>query len=174
MGARLVPGFGARVNLRAWGSRTDCEVHSTARRVPDGALMPSPTQQRGSRQEDAARRVLTERGYCVVEQNWRRGRFELDLVAWDGDVLVFVEVRARASRSAGRAEETIGARKQRHVARAALAYLAERGPGATPAVRFDVVGVDFDARTGETRAVTLVRGAFDAGVLASGRSAPWL
>jgi putative endonuclease len=142
--------------------------------VPDGELMPSPMQRRGCRQEDAARRVLTARGYCVVEQNWRRGRFELDLVAWDGDVLVFVEVRARASRSAGRAEATVGARKQRHVARAALAYLAERPPGGTPAVRFDVVGIDFDAATGETRAVSLLRGAFDASVLASGRSTPWL
>ena len=66
---------------------------------------------------------------------------ELDLVAWDGPTLVFVEVKARGGAGFGRAEEMVDRRKRERLGQAAAAYLAEMGPPSPPC-RFDVVAVD--------------------------------
>lgn len=65
----------------------------------------------GSEAERAVQRYLENKGYVHRESNWRHGRGELDLVMMDGDELVFVEVKARRSETAGRAEEGVN-RKQ--------------------------------------------------------------
>jgi putative endonuclease len=116
-----------------------------------------PRPARGRAAEDAAAEFLARRGYAIVARNvWLCGA-ELDLVARDGDVVVFVEVRSRSHRRFGSPVETVGARKIARVARAAQAYLASRRLLASPA-RFDVVGVDW--QDGEPRC-TLVRAAFE-------------
>lgn len=79
-------------------------------------------------------------GYLIVERNWRGARAEIDRIAYDGDVLVFVEIRARARDSHGDPAETVGPRKQKILSRGAAAYLC-RIKGALPAARFDVVAV---------------------------------
>jgi putative endonuclease len=95
----------------------------------------------GASAEAAATRLLLERGYRIVEQNFRCPAGELDVIARDrDDVLVFVEVRSRADASHGHAAEMIGPRKQRQVARVAACYLAARAPAYQQA-RFDVVAV---------------------------------
>lgn len=68
----------------------------------------------GSATERMVRRKLEERGWVHLESNWRYGHGELDLVMLDGDELVFVEVKARRSETAGRAEEGVS-RKQASV-----------------------------------------------------------
>jgi putative endonuclease len=111
-------------------------------RSPTGASAAS-TVARGQRAEDRALALLIDRGYAIVERNWRCRLGELDLIARDGDVLVFVEVRSRADRAHGSALETVGAGKQRKVAQVAAAYLAARRPIAA-SCRFDVVGITAD------------------------------
>jgi len=116
-----------------------------------------PRAARGRAAEDAAARFLARQGYEVVARNvWLCGA-EVDLVARDGDVVVFVEVRSRSNRRFGTAAETVRARKIARVARAAQAYLALNGLSRAPA-RFDVVGVDM---TSGAPVCTLVRGAFE-------------
>lgn len=134
--------------------------------------MPSPTQEIGQRHERLAEVALRRAGYQIEARNWRGGGGEIDRIAKDGDILVFVEVRSRRGTKQGRPSETVRWTKQRRVIIAALAYLAERPPGPSPAVRFDVVSV-IDIDSGEPE-VEIIRGAFDAGLLFRGRSIPLL
>jgi putative endonuclease len=94
-------------------------------------------QVRGDDAEERAVRHLSDRGLVIVGRNVRCGRGELDVVARDGDVIVFVEVRRRATRVD--ALESIGPRKQQVIARSASWWLARHAPAAR--ARFDVVVV---------------------------------
>ena len=94
----------------------------------------------GASAEAAATRLLLERGYQIVERNFRCKAGELDLIARDRGVLVFVEVRSRADAEHGHAAEMVDAHKQRQVARVAEYYLAMREPDYDQ-VRFDVVAI---------------------------------
>jgi putative endonuclease len=123
--------------------------------------VPSPSQTFGYAQEEVAEDHLIRAGYRVVERNWRGAGAEVDRIAWDDGVLCFVEVRARSRRDFGRPEETVGRTKQRHLIRAALAYLTTFPPSRPPMVRFDVVSVQ-PTPDGEW-AVRLFKNAFDAG-----------
>lgn len=78
----------------------------------------------------------------MVGQNLRLGGGELDLVAWEGPTLVFVEVKGRASDSLAAPAEAVDARKRGRLVSAAAAYLA-RLEGGEPPCRFDVVTVEF-------------------------------
>lgn len=99
-------------------------------------------QARGRAAEILARRHLEAAGLKVVSANRRLNGGELDLVAWEGPVLVFVEVKGRAQGRPGAPEEAVDRRKRQRLVRAAQAYLAGL-PGPEPVCRFDVVAVDF-------------------------------
>lgn len=109
------------------------------------AAGPSPddrttTVERGASAEQRAAAALVADGYQLVEANYRCKVGELDLVARDGDVLVFVEVRSRADDDHGSAAAMVTPRKQRQVTRVAAAYLALRRPD-YERCRFDVVAI---------------------------------
>ncbi len=90
--------------------------------------------------EDRAAQHLKERGYTVVTRRYCAKGGEIDLIALDGETLVFVEVKQR--RGAGRlAEEAVDARKIERVLSAAEQYLVEMEAGERP-VRFDVIALD--------------------------------
>jgi putative endonuclease len=110
---------------------------------PDASDPVASTTAKGRSAEERAETFLRERGYEIVERNARSAFGEIDLVAREGGDLVFVEVRSRADDSTGGAEETVGAIKQRQVARAAAVYLSERAP-AFETCRFDVVAITGD------------------------------
>jgi len=94
----------------------------------------------GALGEDAAAELLRKNGYRIVARNHRCRAGEVDVIAEKGDVLVFVEVRTRATSAFGGPEETVGARKQRRVIAAARDWLAQRR-GPARAARFDVIAV---------------------------------
>jgi len=108
--------------------------------------------------EDAAARHLEERGYVILERNHRGRAGEIDIVALDGAVLCFVEVKARSSRAYGSGLEAVVRRKRDRLRRAARAYLARWGRR-PPTCRFDVVEVSLD-RDGRPETVVVVRNAF--------------
>jgi putative endonuclease len=87
-------------------------------------------------------------------------RGEIDIVAQDGDTLVFVEVRARATLEFGSAAESVTDAKRRRVVAMAVEYLARHGITDRPC-RFDVVAVD--AALSERPRITVYRAAFDGG-----------
>ena len=102
--------------------------------------MDSTSLTTGASAEDRAAAALEAAGYSIVARNWRCGAGELDIIAREGDVLAFVEVRSRASSSHGHAAEMVSPGKQRQVTRVAGMYLAIARPRYT-FLRFDVVAV---------------------------------
>jgi putative endonuclease len=102
----------------------------------------TPTLALGRRGEDLAHRYLRERGFIIVARNYRlsSGDGEADLIAWDGDTLVFVEVKSRETADFGPPERAIGEEKRRHLLRIAREYTRKTE---TPwdRIRFDVVSI---------------------------------
>ena len=98
----------------------------------------------GQRGEDLAARHLSAKGYAIVARNWRCGTGELDLVAQEGNGLVFVEVRTRRGEEMGTPEESITPAKQARLIALAEAYVqAHDWPGDW---RIDVVAIEMDRR----------------------------
>ena len=93
--------------------------------------------------EDVACAALERRGYVLVARRWRSRQGEIDVVAWDGPTLVFVEVKARRSNDYGGAAAAVTGAKQRRIARLAAEFCARTGHVACPC-RFDVVAVRLD------------------------------
>jgi putative endonuclease len=97
-------------------------------------------RQRGVDAEQTAAELLLAAGYEIVERNFRCRAGELDIVARDGDLLVFVEVRSRSDGAHGDAVEMVRDGKRRQVIRVARYYLAAAVP-AFERCRFDVVAI---------------------------------
>lgn len=94
----------------------------------------------GKAYEDAAEAYLGARGLRTLARNWRCKGGEIDLVMRDGDVLVFVEVRARQDARYGGAAASITAAKRARLVHAARLYLAHLAD--TPPCRFDAVLIE--------------------------------
>lgn len=94
----------------------------------------------GRQGERIAAEYLKKRGWRIAECNFRAGRGEIDCIAWDGDVLVFVEVKTRKSKRYGAPIEAITFHKQSVLRRAAEAYLVQH-EYIDVACRFDVIEV---------------------------------
>lgn len=103
--------------------------------------------------ENAACELLERSGYRILERNFSTRRGEIDIIAKDGGVYVFVEVKSRSGTAFGYPEEAVTPAKQYRIAGAAASWLAARGVKNKPC-RFDVVTV-LDGRA------ELIKGAFD-------------
>ncbi|HEU5181276.1 MAG TPA: YraN family protein [Candidatus Polarisedimenticolia bacterium] len=102
----------------------------------------------GDRGEQTAADFLARSGMRIVERKFRCKGGEVDLIAKDGDDLVFVEVKTRSSLEFGEGSEAVTAAKRRRILRAAALYLSARDSWSHPC-RFDVVSVRFSP-TGAT------------------------
>lgn len=103
--------------------------------------MPHERRRFGDWGEGFARRFLEGRGYSILESNYRGKYGEIDLVAREGECLVFVEVKSRRTGAFGRPEESVTEAKQQKLVQAALEYMQikelEEGEW-----RIDVVGIE--------------------------------
>ena|SRR5690349_13552908 len=145
MGRRSHPGRGQDgiiAALRGW--------------LADALARGGPALSYGARCERAAARHLRWRGYRIVARNFRAAGAEIDLVALDGDTLVFVEVKARRSLVAGTPEAAVDERKQHRIRRAAEIFVDRHRARRKP-IRFDVVAITGDGRG---RKFELLRDAF--------------
>ena len=115
-------------------------------------------QDLGKSAEDRAVAELRRRGYAVLARRYRTRHGEIDIIARDGDVTVFVEVRARSSGERGTAAESVTPLKQHRLARMAADYAARNHLTERPC-RFDVVCLDGAGGPGEV--ITVHTGAFD-------------
>ena len=91
--------------------------------------------------EELAARFLGEQGYEIVERNFRCPAGEIDIVAKEGECLIFVEVRTRRGRALGTPEESVNPRKQRKLIELGQTYLNTRELGEID-WRIDVVAVE--------------------------------
>lgn len=108
---------------------------------PDFSLTPDRAAI-GLAAETLAARFLEQRGLTILLRNYRRRFGELDIVALDGEILVIVEVRCRASVQFGGAAASVDGWKQRKIVRTATLLLQERRDLARLRARFDVITID--------------------------------
>lgn len=123
--------------------------------------MPGPGWLRkllGDRGERAAVRYLKRLGYRILARQSLSRIGEIDIIALDGDCIVFVEVKTRSSEVAGRPEEAVTPAKQQQLARAALAWLKRRGLLEARS-RFDVISIVW--KPSEAPVITHYRHAFE-------------
>ena len=113
----------------------------------------------GERGEREAGRYLRRRGYKILTRRFAGKHGEIDIVARDGEVLAFVEVKTRSSDQFGTAADAVNAEKREHLASCAREYLRLLGNPRIP-VRFDIVEVYMDDDAPRPREVRLIQGAF--------------
>lgn len=110
----------------------------------------------GQSSEKRAARFLVKHGYRIVEKNYRCLYGEIDLIARDGDTLVFCEVKARKSKTFGTPLEGVTKSKVEKIRKTAEHYLAKNGLTSVDC-RFDVVAID---GAGEKATIEVVKNAF--------------
>lgn len=98
------------------------------------------TKPLGDRGEEIAARHLRERGWTVLDRNFRLGRKEIDLVARRGETVAFVEVKTRGGRGYGHPLEAITWKKRREIGQVAQAWIDRHGRDGD-VYRFDAVAV---------------------------------
>src|ERR1700733_1804556 len=120
----------------------------------------APHLELGRRGEEAAFFYLRRRGYIVVARGWHSAKVagDLDLVAWEGNTLCFIEVKTRTSRNVATAESAVDHDKTRVLRRIARQYLLAL-PDTPDQVRFDVLSIYYEAQ--KAADVQLFRGAFE-------------
>lgn len=102
--------------------------------------MSSRKQSLGRWGEARAAEFLETQGYQIIERNWRCEYGEIDLIAQQADVLVFIEVKARSTQQFGYPEEAVTPSKQQHLIEAAQTYL-QAHPEHDGDWRIDVIAV---------------------------------
>ena len=116
-------------------------------------MIPPPEARRaqGDAAEDRACRHLEGSGFTIVERNYRTKGGEIDIVARNGDVLVFVEVRSREVPGFETPEESVTPAKRRRVVAAARRYLSNVPPSSWREARFDVIAIEGSGADAELR-----------------------
>lgn len=108
----------------------------------------------GTAYEKLAGAYLEQQGYEIVMYNFRCRMGEVDIIAKDGEYLVFVEVKYRSSERSGNPLEAVNVKKQRIISKVASYYCLTHGYGETKPCRFDVVAINGTE-------YTLIKNAFD-------------
>lgn len=96
----------------------------------------------GIRGEKEAEKLLKRAGYKIVERNFRSTFGEIDIIATQGDHLVFIEVKTRSNAKYGSPKEAVDRRKQGKIVKGSLAYISKNWRGTEPQVRYDVVSIE--------------------------------
>jgi len=110
----------------------------------------------GRQSEDLAARYLQKNGYKIITKNYSCRQGEIDIIAQEKDILVFVEVRSKQNQRHGLPIETIDKNKQMKIRKAAANYLYHQGKNDCYC-RFDVVAVLWENNTSQ---ISLYRDAF--------------
>ncbi len=95
----------------------------------------------GRRGEKLARRFLERLGYRIITQNYVCAAGELDLIALDGEMIVFAEVKTRRGEEAADVERAVNPAKRRQLVRVAKYYVMSKPAARKYPCRFDVVGI---------------------------------
>lgn len=111
-------------------------------------------RQTGAFYEQQAARYLEEHGLTILERNFRCRFGEIDIIATDGQYLIFAEVKYRSSSSSGSSLSAVNLAKQRNISRAAGYYLTVNRHRIDLPCRFDVIGFDKEE-------IRWIRNAFD-------------
>ena len=108
----------------------------------------------GTAYEKLAGEYLKQQGYEIMEYNFRCRLGEIDIIARDGQYLVFLEVKYRSGKGTGNPLEAVNKAKQRTISKVALYYCVTHGYGEMTPCRFDVAAILGDK-------IKVVKNAFD-------------
>ena len=111
----------------------------------------------GKRGEGLALKKVKRLGYKCIARNYRCPLGEIDLIAKDGDCLVFIEIKTRKGKSLGYAKEAVNERKKRQLTKAALAYMKAKDCVNVKS-RFDVVAINLSEGKEQ---IEIIQNAFD-------------
>ena len=125
-------------------------------------MMAFKKKELGAKGEEIAVRYLKSRGYRIIERNYRIRLGEIDIIAEQGDDLVFIEVKTRSGTLFGSPFESVTKQKQKQLSKVALEYISKQGFHDRPA-RFDVVGIELQkgSEMFQDADVELLQNAFD-------------
>lgn len=112
----------------------------------------------GKKGEDLACSFIKKKGYRVVTRNFRKKCGEIDIIAYEDEVLVFIEVKTRSNDSKGSPLEAVNKRKQQQIIKTATYYLAEND-SFDVSCRFDVLGIT--VTNNQPPLFVLIQGAFE-------------
>jgi len=113
----------------------------------------------GKQGEALACAFLEEKGYQILERNWKNRFEEIDVIARDGSELVIVEVKTRSSIAFGNPEQAVGLRKQRLLVNAAEAYILKHDSHLE--TRFDIVTVILEGSSSRVQHLVRAFSPFD-------------
>ena len=116
------------------------------------------TRKKGALREEAAALFLSQHGFKVTDRNFYSRQGEIDIIGWDGNELVFVEVKYRSSQAHGAPAEAVTPAKQQKIKKTASFYLYTHKIPDTIQVRFDVV--EIVKLEGERHHIHWIRNAF--------------
>ena len=105
---------------------------------------------KGTIEEELAVDFLQKKGYRIIQRNYRFEHGEIDIIAEDSNVLVFVEVKARRSKEFGEPEDAVTLRKREKIKATADGYIFENNIDDIEC-RFDVVAIDYQDNKTEIR-----------------------
>ena len=138
-------GYPSVMRLNSLTLALESRAYTALRSFADRRSLKPPHLLTGERGEDAAYFHLRGLGYTIVARRWRSERTpgDLDLAAWDGDTLVFFEIKTRTARDMAPAETQVDPYKQKILRRMAAAYLRQLPECHRDRVplRFDVLSV---------------------------------
>ena len=103
----------------------------------------------GKKGETIAKDYLLEKGYSVVEKNWRYLKAEIDLIAQKDNVIVFLEVKTRSSNKYGDPESFVSDKQQKMIINAANEYIIKNN--IEREARFDIISIIISNNTEEIR-----------------------
>lgn len=111
----------------------------------------------GKQGETIAVEFLKKNGYRIIQNNFRTRYGEIDIIAVEGKILAFIEVKTRTNSKFGNPVMAVNFRKKRQISKTALAYVTQNKIADHPA-RFDVIGISIVEKKIE---VELIRNAFE-------------
>jgi putative endonuclease len=130
-----LPGQAIFLSRKAQAYKFSLEINIFAKKTKDMV----DHLELGREGEERARELLRSKGYKILECNWRCSFGEIDIIAKDGEVLVIVEVKTRATSFFGDPELAVNRKKQKNIIRMADNYIKYKGLDLE--VRFDIVSV---------------------------------
>ena len=105
--------------------------------------------QLGEKGEKLAEVYLKKLGYKIITTNWRERKFEIDIIAFDAEEIVFIEVKTRSTAFFGNPEEAVTLKKQQHLINGADFYIQQKEIDLE--CRFDVVAIVFNSNQEEIK-----------------------
>jgi len=111
----------------------------------------------GKKGEDIAIEIVKRLGYKCLARNYRCPLGEIDLIAREGECLVFIEIKTRKDKSTGFAKEAVDSKKRRQISKVALSYMKENDCNEMSA-RFDVIAINLSQGDMD---VEIIRNAFE-------------